>query len=131
MNVVPRDRVNDALRLMQKRVETRLDPEVARQVAVRDGEISAVVSGRVERRGSGYLLTASLMNLNGATVASSTEEAVDEDEFSSAMRRLSNWLRAELGEALTSVEVSTERLQKVTTPSLRALQLYSQGYAVS
>ncbi len=130
VNVVPRERVHDALRLMQKPVETRLDPGVAREVALRDGEISAVVAGRVERRGAGYLLTASVLNLSGATVASRTEEAVDQDEVLSAMRRLSDWLRAELGEALTSVEAGNQRLEKVTTPSLGALQVYSQGYAL-
>ena len=78
VNIVPRERMIDALVLMQKPVETRLDTEVALEVAPRDGEIRAVVGGRVDRRGSGYLLTASVMNLNGATVASSSEEAVDE-----------------------------------------------------
>ena len=129
VNVVLRARVNDALQLMQKPVETALDLAVALEVALRDGETKAVVAGRVERLGSGYLLTASVMNLNGATVASRTEEAVDDDGVLSAMHRLSNWLRAALGEAVTSIEASAQRLEKVTTPSFRALQLYSQGYA--
>ena len=129
VNVVLRARVNDALQLMQKPVETSLDLAVALEVALRDGETKAVVAGRVERLGSGYLLTASVMNLNGATVASRTEEAVDDDGVLSAMHRLSNWLRAALGEAVTSIEASAQRLEKVTTPSFRALQLYSQGYA--
>ena len=128
VNIVPRERVVDALVLMRKPVETRLDTEVALEVALRDGQIRAVVGGRVDRRGSGYLLTASVMNLNGATVASSSEEAVDEDEVLSAMGRLSNWLRAALGETITSVEASNQPLQQVTTPSLQALRLYSLGY---
>ena len=129
VNVVPRERVNDALGMMRKPVETRLDPEIAFQIALRDGEIRAIVGGRVERSGSRYLLTASVRNVDGSST-SSTEEAVDRDEVPSAMGRLSSWLRAELGEALASVEAGAERLQKVSTSSLRALQLYSQGYTL-
>ena len=129
INVVPRERVNEALRLMKTPVGTGLDAEVALEVALRDGDIKALVVPRVERRDSSYLLTASVVDLGGTTVASSAEEAANEDDLLAAMRRLSDWLRAELGEALASIAAGNERLQKVTTPSLRALQLYSRGYS--
>ena len=61
-------------------------------------EIRAIVAGRVERFGPRYLLTASVMSHQGAIVAIRTEQALDEEEVSSAMRRLSTWLRAEFNQ---------------------------------
>ena len=62
---------------------------------------ATATAGRLELVGSGYRLTASVENLDGTTVASNTEEVVDQDDVLSVMRRQSTWLRAELGEALT------------------------------
>ena len=38
VNVVPRERIQDALRLMQKPLDTRVDSEVGREICLRDGE---------------------------------------------------------------------------------------------
>jgi len=62
-------------------------------------------------------------------VASATEEAANQQNVWPAIRRLSNWTRETLGETLASIQKSNEQLEKVTTPSLRALQLYTQAMA--
>ena len=54
------------------------------------------------------------------------EEAAGDSEFLPAVHRLSNRVRARLGEALADIERSA-RLEKVTTPSLSALQLFSEA----
>ena len=66
----------------------------------------------------------------GRTVASVREEAAGDSEFLPAVERLSNRVRARLGEALADLERSARALAKVTTPSLRALQLFSQAQAL-
>ena len=47
-----------------------------------------------------------------------------------AIHRLASHIRKGLGEELASIQQSEQRLEKVTTPSLRALQLYSQADAL-
>ena len=99
VSVVPRERVEDALRLMRRPLDTDVDREIAREVSIRDGEIRAFVSGRAERLGSTYVLTAQLVQpSNGQTVATIVEEAEDKERLPGAIRRASTRLRAELGE---------------------------------
>ena len=61
------------------------------------------------------------------TIASVREEAAGDSEFLPAVHRLSNRVRARLGEALADIELSARALEKVTTPSLSALQLFSEA----
>ncbi len=129
-NVVPPERVGDVLALMRKPRDTRLDAALAREVAVRDGNVQVVLTGRTEKLGATYVLTASLIQpSNGATLGSLREEAVGQDAVLAAVNRLSNGVRKSLGEELLRAGQSNEALERATTPSLRALQLYSQGVA--
>ncbi len=131
VNVVPRPRIEDALRLMRKPPETRVDGAVGREISLRDGEIRVLVTGRVETLSGGYLVSAELVDpTDGVVVASLSEEAAGRDAVLEAVRRLSRHVRETLGEVLNGIEWSAEGLVKVTTPSLRALQLYSQADAV-
>ena len=130
VNVVPRERIGDALRLMRQPVDARIDEVLGREISQRDGDIRAVLTGQVEKLDSTYLLSATIVDpTTGVTVASVTQEA-SEPEIVAAIRQLSNDVRQTLGEALSSIEVTDQQLAQVTTPSLRALQLYSQADAV-
>ena len=129
VNVVPRERVEDVLRLMKRPLDTPLDLSVAREICLRDGDIRALVTGRVEKFGSGYVLSAQLVEpARGLTVASGTAEAEGQRDILAAMRRQSTWVREALGESLTSIQQTTERLEKATTPSLAALRSYSEAF---
>ena len=131
VNVVPRPRVEDALRLMRKAPETRVDAAIGREVCLRDGEIRALVTGRVEKLGARYVLSAELADpTDGVVVASLSEEAVGREGVLKAARRLSGQVRETLGEELSEIQQRAEDLAKVTTPSLRAVQLYSEADAV-
>ena len=131
VNVVPRPRIADALRLMRKPPETRVDAAIGREVSLRDGEIRALVTGRVEKLGAGYLVSAELVDpKDGVVVASLSEEAAGREAVLAAVRRLSSQVRETLGEELSGIERSAEDLVKVTTPSLRALHLYTKADAV-
>lgn len=128
VNVAPRPRIADALRLMKLPPTTRLDVALGREVCLRDGGIRALLTGRVEKLDSTYLLSASLVDpTGGATVAGFSEEAAGQKEILPALHRLSAALRSALGENLSRIQRSEQNLEKVTTPSLRALQLYSLG----
>jgi tetratricopeptide (TPR) repeat protein len=128
VNVVPRERISDSLRLMKKPPATIVDAVVAREVCVRDGGIRALITGRVEKLDSTYVVSAALVNpATGVTVASFSERALGQREAVTAIQRLSNRVREGLGEELASIGQETQKLEKVSTPSLRALQLYSHA----
>ena len=131
VNVVPRERIDDTLRLMKKPLNSPLDPALGREICLRDGGIRVLLAGRVEKLDKTYLLSAAIVNpKDGVTVASLSEEATGQREVPSALRRLSNRVREKLGEELPRVAQSNQALEKATTPSLRALQLYSHGMAL-
>ena len=131
VNVVPRERIDDALRLMKKPPETKVDAALGREICLRDGGIRAVLSGRVEKLDNTYMLSASLVEPSGGvTVAGFSEEAVGQKGLVPAVRRLSSRVREALGENLSLIQQSGQELEKVTTPSLRALQLFSQADAL-
>ncbi|HVT43949.1 MAG TPA: hypothetical protein VMT00_06115 [Thermoanaerobaculia bacterium] len=134
VNVVPRDRVLDALRLMRKPPHTVVDRDVGREVCLRDGGISALISGRVDKLGGTYLISADVIDpATGVAARSFSEEAAGQQEVVRAIGRLSDRVREGLGEELSetrrarSPERSAPPLERVSTPSLRALQLYSQA----
>jgi len=130
VSIVPRERAADALRLMRRLPNTRIDLATAREICARDGGIRALLTGRVEKLGSTYVFSVQLVEPQGLTLAAANEQAMSPEQIWPAVRKLSNWVRQTLGERLSSIHKSGDQLQQVTTPSLRALQLYTQAEAV-
>ena len=127
-NVVPRERVRDSLRLMKLPPESEMGADIAREVALRDGGIRALAAGRIEKLDSTYLLSLSLINpADGMLVASFSDEAKGHGQVMTSIRGLSNKLRRSLGENLTRIHASDMSLERVTTPSLQALNFYTIG----
>ncbi|MFB3068865.1 MAG: hypothetical protein ACE1ZI_06285, partial [Acidobacteriota bacterium] len=127
VNVVPRERIEDTLRLMRKPLDTRIDPKVAREISLRDGGIKALLTGRVEKLDSTYLLSVQLIDPSkGQSIAATSEEAAGQSEVLSTLRFLSSWSRETLGEKLSDIQANEKQLEKVTTPSLQAVQLYTK-----
>ena len=90
-----------------------------------------MLTGRIEKLNSTYLVTAAVVDpTTGVTVTSISEEAHGDEEILPAIRRLSNRVRETLGEQLSAIEVTDRQLEKVTTPSLWALQLFSKANRV-
>jgi DNA-binding winged helix-turn-helix (wHTH) protein/tetratricopeptide (TPR) repeat protein len=128
VNVVPRERTTDALRLMRKPLNSKIDAALGREICLRDGGIRALLTGRVERLGTTYLLSVQLVDpANSVAVAGLSEEDPADSQMAAAIRRLSNRMREVLGEKTALIQQSEKRLEKVSTPSLHALQLYTQA----
>ena len=125
-----RARAADALRLIEELPDTKIDIAAAREICARDGGIRALLTGRVEKLGSTYVFSVQLVEPQGLTLAAANEQAMSPEQMWPAVRKLSSWVRQTLGERLSSIHQSGEQLQQVTTPSLRALQLYTQAEAV-
>jgi tetratricopeptide (TPR) repeat protein len=103
-----------------------LTPETARELAVREGA-KAVVAGEISSVGRSYVLTARLLSAaDGAELLALRETADDDGQILAALDRLSKSLRERVGESLRSIR-SNEPLDQVTTSSLEALRLYTEG----
>ncbi|HXE91848.1 MAG TPA: winged helix-turn-helix domain-containing protein [Terriglobales bacterium] len=128
VKVVPRQRIQDGLRLMRRPLDTKLDAALGREVSLRDGDIQALLTGRVEKLGSSYVLSVQVVDpARDVVLAGFSEEDRADTELASAVRRLSSRVREALGETPQQVRESVARLERVTTPSLAALQLYSRA----
>jgi len=116
----------DALRRMQRDPNTPLTTSVARDVAAREGA-KAVVAGEVSAVGQGFVLSARLLDATDGTELVTLRETADDDRgLVAALDRLSKRLRERIGESLRSIR-GDKPLERVTTTSLPALKLYSDG----
>jgi tetratricopeptide (TPR) repeat protein len=123
-----RARVRETLQRMMRPDTGSLDPETAREVALRLG-LKAVIEGDVGRAGSGYLLMARVVTADsGRTLASFRETAADSTALLDAIEALSHSLRERVGESLRTVRASAP-LAEVTTSSLAALRLAAEAWS--
>lgn len=129
VHVVPRERVQDVLALMRQPANSVLNRNVAREACLRDGGIKLLLAGQVEKIGGSYVLSTAVIDPHSdATLRSAAAEARNENEILDAIHHLGNDLRAALGEQLAQIRTSDLELERVTTPSLQALKLFSLGY---
>ncbi len=76
LNVVPRERIGDILRLMRKPPDTVVDGSLGREVALRDGGIRTLIDGRIDKVGEIYALDVDIVDpADGRLVARLSEEA--------------------------------------------------------
>ena len=130
VNIVPPVRVGDVLKLMRKAPLTPIDAALAREICLRDGNIRAILSGSIEEIGGKYALTVKLVNPeDGKTVKTFSETAENRGKVLPVIRKLARQVRESLGESLVDIRKTEQQLEKVTTPSLKALELYSNGVA--
>ncbi|MGW8283890.1 MAG: tetratricopeptide repeat protein, partial [Gemmatimonadota bacterium] len=103
-----------------------LTPEVARELAVREG-YPAVIEGELTAVGDGFVLTARLADARSKdTLASLRETAADANGIIPAIDRLSRKMREKIGDSYTNMRAD-EPLENVTTGSLEALEKYSRA----
>ncbi|NIP56733.1 MAG: tetratricopeptide repeat protein, partial [Gemmatimonadetes bacterium] len=118
--------VDRVLRRMGRDPSADLTPELAREVAIREG-LKAVIQGEVAPAGGGSLLTASIVAADDGAVLAAFRETVDADgDVIAAIDGLSRQIREKAGESLPRIRAG-EALTTVTTSSLDALRLYSEA----
>lgn len=128
VHVVPRERVEDALRLMRKPLDSKVDRRLGRELCMRDGDIRVLLAGRVEKIGRTYDLDVDIVDpARDVTLATESDEADTADQLLSAVHRLSDRVRRQLGEVIPQVRDGDPQLAKVATPSAAALRLYTQA----
>jgi len=130
VSVVPPERIADSLRLMRRPPSQSLDPGTAREVALRDGTIDLIASGRIDRLRARYVLSVVIDHASGgAPVVQASVEVADVDSLLDGVRSLAAKIRAAMGDDRGRV-ASDLQLARVTTSSLDALGDYSAGLAL-
>jgi tetratricopeptide (TPR) repeat protein/tRNA A-37 threonylcarbamoyl transferase component Bud32 len=118
--------LGDALDRMKKPRGQPLTADLARELAQREGA-KAVVVGEISPVGKGFVLAARLVAAqDGAELVALRETADDDSQILKAIDRLSRSMRERIGESLRTIRAN-EPLEQVTTSSLAALKLYTQG----
>jgi tetratricopeptide (TPR) repeat protein/tRNA A-37 threonylcarbamoyl transferase component Bud32 len=126
LHVMPASDVREVLRRMQRPSSTKVDFAVAREIATREG-IKAVIDGTVTELGGSYVLSARLVSAQtGEEMATFRETAAEAKDIIPAIDKLSRKLRSKVGESLRTIQ-NARTLDKVSTPSLAALQKYVAG----
>jgi serine/threonine-protein kinase len=115
--------------LMQVAADAPTTEALAMELARREGA-KAVIAGEVAPLGSGFVITARVIETaTGEDRFALRETAGDASELLPALDRLSARLRERVGESLRAIRASAP-LERVATPSLEALRLYSAGTRV-
>jgi eukaryotic-like serine/threonine-protein kinase len=127
LDVLSDNKVAATLKMMTRPVNTRLTPDVARELCMRTGS-NAYIGGSIAKLGSEYVLGLKAMNCqSGDPLAQEQVTAVRKEEVLDATDRAAAKLRAQLGESLATVQKFDVPLREGTTASLEALQSYSMG----
>ena len=127
LNILSDARIRATLRLMAKPPNTRLTPEVARDLCQR-AEGEAYIAGSIANLGSQYVIGLDAVNCRtGDFLAQEQVTAENKEHVLPALGQSATKLRKKLGESLSSVEKFDAPLDQVTTPSLEALQALAVG----
>ncbi len=127
LDIASDEKVTSTLRLMTKAADTRLTPQVAREVCQRS-QSKAYVSGSIATLGSEYVIGLRAVNCaNGNILAQEQTTAPSKEKVLEALGSAVAKLRSELGESLASVQKSDLLPEQLTTPSLEALQAFTLG----
>ncbi len=127
LNILSDARTRATLKLMAKPANTKLTPEVARDLCQRaDGK--AYIAGSIASLGSQYVIGLDAINCKtGDFLAQDQVTAENKEHVLPALGEAATALRKKLGESLSSVDKFDAPLDQATTPSLDALKALSVG----
>jgi len=127
LNILSEAKVGLLLRLMTKPADTRLTPDVARDLCQRAGS-KAYITGSIAQLGNQYVMTLDALNCQtGDVLAREQVTAAGKEQVLRELGVGGTKLRAKLGESLSTVQRFDTPLEQTTTPSLEALQAFSAG----
>jgi serine/threonine protein kinase/tetratricopeptide (TPR) repeat protein len=131
LNVLSDSEVAKNLKLMTRPTDTKMMPEVARELCQRAGS-KAYVAGSIGSLGSEYVLGLKAVNCrSGDTLAEEQITAASKEKVLDTLGQAASKLRGELGESLATVQKLDVPLEQATTSSLEALQAYSLAVKAS
>jgi eukaryotic-like serine/threonine-protein kinase len=127
LSLVSEEGIHQTLRMMERPSNTRLTPEITREVCQRTSS-AAALDGSIALIGTRYTLILKAVNcVTGDSLASTEAQANDKSHVLDALGKAASEMRRRLGESLSTVQKYNTPLEQATTPSLEALQAYSLG----
>jgi eukaryotic-like serine/threonine-protein kinase len=130
LSLVSEERIQQALRLMGKAADTRLTPEVAREICERTAS-AAILDGSIASLGSQYVLGLRAKDCRtGKVLAEEQVQAARKEDVLNALGQIASKFRTRVGESLTTVQRYDTPLAEATTTSLEALRAYTAGLKV-
>jgi eukaryotic-like serine/threonine-protein kinase len=125
LSLVSEEGIRQTLQMMERPANTRLTPEITREVCQRTSS-AAALDGSIALIGSRYTLILKAVNcVNGDLLASTEAQAIDKNHVLDALGKAASEMRRRLGESLSTMQKYNTPLEQATTPSLEALQAYS------
>jgi eukaryotic-like serine/threonine-protein kinase len=127
LNLIPDSKVSSTLQQMTLPTNTKLTPEVARDLCLRAGG-TAYVAGVINRLGSEYVLRLRAVSCSsGDTLSQVQSTAATKEQVLVVLGEAASKLRGGLGESLATVHKFDVPLEQATTNSLDALRAYTLG----
>jgi serine/threonine protein kinase/tetratricopeptide (TPR) repeat protein len=127
LNVLPDQRMQQALTLMSRPANERVTQNVAREICQRT-QSRALLAGSIAPLGSHYVIGLNAENcVTGDSLAQEEAEASRKEDVLKALDLATTKLREKLGEALPSVQKFDVPAEQATTPSLDALKAFSMA----
>ena len=131
LNVLADSKVAATLKLMTRPVDTRLTPEIARELCMRAGS-TAYIAGSISSLGREYVVGLNAVNCRtGDTLAQEQVTAKGKEKVLGVLGAATAKLRGQLGESLPSVQKFDVPLEQATTSSLEALQAFTTGLKIA
>jgi eukaryotic-like serine/threonine-protein kinase len=128
LSLVSEQQTQQVLRLMNRPPETRLTPEVAREICERTGS-DAFLEGSIAALGSRYVLWLRARNCRtGEVLAEEQAQPARKEEVLNALSQMAVQIRTRLGESLATIQDHSTPLEQATTSSLEALKAYSVAW---
>jgi serine/threonine protein kinase/tetratricopeptide (TPR) repeat protein len=127
LNVLSDSEVAKALHLTTRPADTRLTPEIARELCLRASS-KAYIAGAIGSLGSEYVLELKAVSCrNEDSLAREQVTVASKEKVLDALGKAATKLRSGLGESLATVQRFDVPLEQATTSSLEALKAYSLG----
>lgn len=125
------EQVQRGLRLMSRPEDARITNATAHEICFREGA-AATIDGAIASFGKNYVITLQAISCqDGRTLARGQAQADDKEHVLSALSTAATALRSKLGESHDSIQKFSRPVEdQVTTPSLEALQSFSEAMSV-
>ncbi len=126
-SVFPRARSATTLEYMRVAPGTRIDEVIAREICEREN-IRALLVPTLTRTGTQFALAARLVDpVSGRTLRPYMQRAASESDLLGAIQNLARSVRRDIGEPTDELSRRDRPLAAVTTSSIEALRVYSEG----
>lgn len=130
LSLITDQRIQHTLRLMGRSPDSSLSPDVARQICERTGS-AVVLEGNIASLGSQYVLGLRAKSCRSGDILDEEQaQAARKEDVLNALSQIATKLRTRVGESLATIQQHDTPLAEATTPSLEALEAYSQAWRV-